>query len=87
MKQAITAIIIFLILSTQAWGANIYVDDETHGATWDGTNGHSYTCAHVTGTGYTTIQAAINACSVGDTIYMRAGTYSIANRNNTGRYG
>lgn len=46
------------------------------GATWDGLDGHSYTIGAVSGTGYSTIKVAAELADVGDTVYVRAGTYS-----------
>lgn len=76
--RSVKIVIFLLLVSLPAWGANIYVDQlNDKGATWDGVNGHSYVCSHGTGTGYTTIQAAVNAMNGGDDIYMRGGTYSL----------
>lgn len=75
-------LIIFLLCSSNLWGAYLYVDQGDHetGVTWDDTDGHSYTSSADgfpgAGTGYNTIQAAVDAASPGDTIYMRGGTYS-----------
>lgn len=77
----------FLLLPSILFGATVFVDPGTveSGATWDGVNGHSYSCAVGTGTGYTSLQAAIwgtngtnPGADAGDTIYLRGGTYQEA---------
>jgi len=70
-------LVIMLLSASQLFGAVLYVD-RTLGSNI--TNG-TYSIANRNATGnsgnaYTTIQAAVNACSAGDTIYMRGGTYS-----------
>ncbi|OGS37808.1 MAG: hypothetical protein A2293_11560 [Elusimicrobia bacterium RIFOXYB2_FULL_49_7] len=59
-----------------AFSASLYVDKGGHGAIWDGIDGHAYECPNGNGTGFSTIQAAMNAMTVGSTIFMRGGTYN-----------
>lgn len=75
--RSVRIVIFLLFVALPAWGANIYVDQGAAeaGSDWDGVDGHSYTGSPGVGTGYSTIQAAINAMSHGDHIYMRGGTY------------
>ena len=79
MKKLIFAFMIFCFfcMSPNLWAKFIYVDNGSPeaGSSWDGTNSHSYIGLPGVGAGYSTIQEAINACSAGDTIYMRGGTY------------
>jgi hypothetical protein len=67
---------IFLIISVDLLAANIYVDKTLSG----NITNRSYSISNHNNSGsdgnaYTTIQAAINAMSPGDTIYLRGGTY------------
>src|SRR3989338_3646611 len=56
--------------------ANIYVDKTlSANCTLGNYSTTSRTCTGSSGKAYKTIQEAINACAVGDTIYMRGGTY------------
>lgn len=66
-----------LFFSQTVYSSVIYVDGGTPepGSGWSGTNGHSYSGAPGNGTGYSTIQAAVNAMSGGDDIFIRQGTY------------
>lgn len=82
MKKNSIYISLFLLLTivfvgSNAWAANIYVDP-TLGANI--TNG-TYSIANRNSSGsdgnaYKTVQAAINAMSGGDDIYLRGGTYT-----------
>ncbi|OGS23682.1 MAG: hypothetical protein A2314_01100 [Elusimicrobia bacterium RIFOXYB2_FULL_50_12] len=67
---------LILVFPVAGFSAVIYVDKGLHDAIWDGVDGHSYTCSNGTGTGYSTIQGAMNAMIQGTTIYMRGGTYN-----------
>lgn len=71
-----------IVFAMPAYGATIYVD-QTLGV--DCTSGNysttNRTCTGSDGNAYITIQAAINAMSVGDTIYIRGGTYREDNGN------
>ena len=69
-------IVIFFVLNSPLLAATIYVD-----ATPGGNCSGNYSIANKNCTGsdgysYTTIQAAVNAHSSGDTIYIRTGTYT-----------
>jgi hypothetical protein len=76
-SASLCLIIFFLISSVPALAATRYVDKTLSANITNGT----YSIANRNSSGsagnaYTTILAAINACSVGDTIYMRGGTYN-----------
>ena len=82
MVKSITLFtLLFLFLSSSCFGAYRYVDGGTieASATWSGVDGESYTDSGPefpgAGYGYGTIQNAVDAMSVGDTIYIRGGTY------------
>ena len=89
MKYKILFFIIFFgvfVLAQNSKAANLYVDNTTvtngvteHGATWSGTNGTDYNPNKAgspeAGKGYRTVQAAVNAMSGGDDIYLRDGRY------------
>jgi len=72
-------IMILLILVLQVpyvSAANIYVDKAlASNCTAGNYSTTNRTCSGSDGNAYTTIQAAINNCSVGDSIFMRGGTY------------
>lgn len=85
-------VILSLLLATQVNAANLFIDPFTglhSDETWDGTNGHSYsstaTNAPASGTGYSTVQAAMSAMSEGDDLYLRGGEYDNAQLG-TGTY-
>ena len=65
-------------LAQKSEAAILYVDQlpAEAGSGWDGIDGHAYVGAPGTGTGYSTIQAAMDAMTQGSTIYMRGGTYN-----------
>lgn len=65
------------ILCAQS-GAKLYVDalPAEAGSGWDGVDGHAYTGALGAGSGYATVQAALNAMGSGDDVYLRGGVYS-----------
>ncbi|MGD0822326.1 MAG: hypothetical protein ABSA71_16455 [Desulfomonilia bacterium] len=72
-----SSVVLFLALFfSTVQAANLYVDRGGHQATWDGTNGHTYTCSQGTGKGYSTIHAAVTAMASGDDVYIRGGTYN-----------
>lgn len=79
MKKILLALVLIHFLATSVFAGNIlYVDTPPaeSGSDWDGTNGHSYTGAPGAGTGYGTVNAALDAMSSGDDIYLRGGTYT-----------
>ena len=74
-----TIIYTLLFCFFNSFADNIYVDQTLGGNITDG--GYSIVNRNDSGSdgdAYTTIQAAINAVSVGDVIYMRGGTYNIS---------
>lgn len=69
-------LILLLLISSQSWAANRFVD-----ATRACTESANYSIANRTCTGtdgysYTTVQAAVTAMTAGDRIIMRGGTYT-----------
>jgi len=76
IKTFIASIISILFIISDGYAANIYVDKKLKRNIANGT----YSIAKRNGSGnagnaYTTVQAAINAMSPGDHIYLRGGTY------------
>ena len=77
-------LISFLFLSIPVFAETWFVDPgNSHGATWNGTNGAAYSDDGLTGKGAQTLQYVIwgtngsdGAASAGDTIYLRSGTYT-----------
>lgn len=69
--------IVFIAMASVVMADIKYVDNGAveRDAVWDGVDGHSYSCPNGTGSGYSTIQAAMDAMTPGSTIYMRSGVY------------
>jgi hypothetical protein len=70
MLKKIVILLFLLTTPCLSWSANIYVDTPPaeSGSGWDGINGHSYTGTPGAGTGYGTVNAALDAMSSGDDI-------------------
>lgn len=79
IKIIFIAIIFFGLfgLAGRSQAANIYADQTLASDCTSGNYSISIrNCTGSDGKAYNTIQKAVNACSIGDTIYIRGGTYS-----------
>lgn len=75
IKKIIIAIC-FILLATPCFAVNYYADNQASAAPCTGNYSiANRTCTGSDGNSYATIQAAVNAASAGDTVYVRTGTY------------